>query len=199
MGITIKEICRLQEKLVNDWHKKDIKNKGEGFFLLVVENHIRNFKLWHVEDKAREIEVKDKIIADAKRAIDPLNQQRNDFIEKIDEFFLNNIIKQSLNKSAEMNSETIGSIIDKLSINSLKIYHMVEELNRKDSLQEYKQKCQIKLKILKEQREDSILCLKKLISDIFSGKKRIKVYRQFKMYNDPESNPILRESLRHKS
>ena len=91
----------------------------------------------------------------------------------------------------EMNSETPGSMIDRLSINALKIYHMDEEVQRKEITAEHRNKCAGKLSVLQEQREDLEQCLSKLLADLSSGEKRLKVYRQMKMYNDESLNPVL--------
>ena len=98
-----------------------------------------------------------------------------------------------------MNSETPGSIVDKITILSLKIYHMLEETNRKDVSEEHIKKCREKLEILKEQRFDLANALKKLIYDILNGNKKHKVYYQFKMYNDPDLNPVLYKNKRNNS
>ncbi|MCL5029022.1 MAG: DUF4254 domain-containing protein [Bacteroidetes bacterium] len=160
----------------------------------ILEEHKANFNLWHQEDIARRMDVPERIIVEAKRAIDKLNQLRNDLIEEIDlvlikEFEKKGIAFNSLN--VPQNSETIGSIIDRLSILSLKIYHMDEQSRRKDAGHDHQIKCLGKLGILKNQRDDLTLCLEQLIAECLTGKKKIKIYRQFKMYNDPSLNPEL--------
>ena len=92
---------------------------------------------------------------------------------------------------ARLNSETPGNLIDRLSINALKIYHMDEETRREKASREQKEKCEVRLGILKEQREDLGKCLDELIGDLETGRKILKVYRQLKMYNDPSLNPVL--------
>ncbi|OIP37668.1 hypothetical protein AUJ95_07855 [Candidatus Desantisbacteria bacterium CG2_30_40_21] len=99
--------------------------------------------------------------------------------------------------SLPINSETPGSIIDKMSILLLKIYHMNEETKRDNAPSDHIEKCQNKLNILQEQLEDLGNCLKILLEEIFSGKRRLKIYRQFKMYNDPTLNPQLYGMCHH--
>jgi hypothetical protein len=163
------------------------------FHALVSIQHQVNFELWHQEDMARDPDVSDSIIASVKRAIDVLNQRRNDLIEQMDQFLLNILRVENVKNDAdtEMNSETPGSMIDRLSINALKIYHMDEEVQRKEITAEHRNKCAGKLSVLQEQREDLEQCLSKLLADLSSGEKRLKVYRQMKMYNDESLNPVL--------
>jgi hypothetical protein len=100
-----------------------------------------------------------------------------------------NNVTNSLN--IEMNSETSGSIIDRLSINALKIYHMDEEILREEVTAEHRNKCAAKFTVLSEQREDLEQCFTKLFADLSSGEKRFKVCQQMKMYNDESLNPVL--------
>ena len=114
-------------------------------------------------------------------------------IEQMDQFLLKvqrgNNVTNSVN--TDMNSETPGSMIDRLSINVLKIYHMDEEIQREDATAEHREKCVAKLSVLREQRNDLEQCLAKLLADLSSGEKRLKVYQQMKMYNDESLNPVL--------
>jgi hypothetical protein len=168
--------------------------KGETLFGdLVLKQHRLNFELWHQEDEARRKDVSDAIIANVKRAIDRLNQIRNDFIEKLDLYLVEEVNRREITvkRGAVMNSETPGSIVDRLSILNLRIFHMQEEMNREDAGIKHRQRCKQKFEVLLEQRKDLIDCLEQLIQDIFIGKKKIKLYRQFKMYNDPSLNPSL--------
>ena len=80
--------------------------------------------------------------------------------------------------------ETVGSLIDKMSINELKIYHMIEQSKRDDITEEFRKDCLSRLDILKMQRNDLKDELQQLMNDIASGKKQLKLYRQLKMYND---------------
>ena len=98
----------------------------------------------------------------------------------------------------ELNSETPGSIIDRLSINALKIFHMDEEIQREDAAESHRIKCSGKLSVLQEQRQDLGQCLVKLLADLSTGKKRLKVYQQLKMYNDESLNPVLYQKVESK-
>jgi hypothetical protein len=121
-------------------------------------------------------------------------------IEQIDQFLLNIINAENVKNNAEteMNSETPGSLIDRLSINALKIYHMDEESHREEATAEHREKCVTKLSVLREQREDLEQCLAKLLADLSSGEKRLKVYQQMKMYNDESLNPVLYQKTESK-
>jgi hypothetical protein len=111
----------------------------------------------------------------------------------MDQFLVNILLTGNVKNNAEteMNSETPGSMIDRLSINALKIYHMDEEIQREEVTAEHRNKCAGKLSVLQEQRKDLEQCLSKLLADLSSGEKRLKVYQQMKMYNDESLNPVL--------
>ncbi len=158
--------------------------------------HYNNFTLWHLEDDARRSNVDAAEIVSCKRKIDTYNQQRNDAIERIDVWIANVLDNADIypGEETEMNSETPGSIIDRLSIVCLKIYHMSEQLHRNDVDKEHKKVAGMRLAILNEQRDDLTNALDKLVLDLRQAKKRHKVYRQFKMYNDPRFKPSLYKS-----
>jgi hypothetical protein len=160
---------------------------------LVQQEHCCNFDLWHEEDKARAPDVSDAAIATVKRSIDKLNQRRNDTIEKLDEFILSQLQswKVSADANAPWNSETPGSVIDRLSIMSLKVFHMHEQTQRLDATKEHIQKSRQRLEILTHQREDLTKALQILLDDLFAARKQMKIYRQYKMYNDPDANPAI--------
>jgi hypothetical protein len=152
----------------------------------------RNFLLWHEEDKARRTDVDDSAIANVKRAIDRLNQQRNDLIEKLDEAILAELSKTVPEPATDkINSETPGSIVDRISIMSLKVCHMEEDTLRDDIDEEHRQRSLHRLAVLKLQRSDLFEALGQLLGDYLANRKRMKLYKQFKMYNDPALNPEL--------
>jgi len=175
------------------WHGAGSGAPTDPLMALVQDEHRRNFDLWHEEDKARAPDATDAQIAAVKRAIDKLNQQRNDLIEKVDEHLASMLKGKGARPSphAAWNSETPGSVIDRLSILSLKVYHMREQAERLDAKPEHVQKCRDRLKILTQQQHDLTEALQNLFDDLFAARKQMKIYRQYKMYNDPDSNPAI--------
>jgi len=157
----------------------------------IERNHSYNCRLWDEEDKARRIDVNDIDIAKNKRTIDLFNQKRNDAIERIDEKILDRLSNIQLEEGAWFNSETAGSIIDRLSIVSLKVLHMGIQADRLDIDIENKEQSKRKKNQLNMQREDLSSCLNHLLKTAEKGKSFYKIYRQFKMYNDPKMNPYL--------
>jgi hypothetical protein len=155
---------------------------------LVLDQHRANFDLWHEEDKARDPDAADAAIVVVKRAIDRLNQRRNDLLEQIDLRLLDHTQSQ-MNQDAPLHSETPGLIIDRLSILSLKVFHTEEQVHR--STPEHRAASQSRLQLLSEQRSDLAECLTALWNDVLAGRRRFKLYRQLKMYNDPALNPVL--------
>jgi len=192
--LDVEWLLQRQLSQVGDWHNVQyIPESGDPLYQLVSEQHHTNFDLWHEEDKARDPDASDAIIATVKRSIDRLNQKRNDEIEKIDEALLDELGQRSVRimVDARLNSETPGSMIDRLSISALKIYHMDEETKRVDASSEHQKNCEAKLMLLQEQRRDLGKCLMEFLEDLVFGRKTLKVYRQMKMYNDSSLNPVL--------
>jgi len=154
-------------------------------------NHHHNQSLWKEEDLARRRNVPDSDIAANKRAIDGHNQKRNDAIERIDETLLNDLKDVVKKQNARLSSETAGGMVDRLSILSLKIRAMREQTRRSDVDRAHIETCEQKLARLLEQRGDLAGCLDRLLAEAARGESYFKVYRQFKMYNDPKLNPAL--------
>lgn len=179
------------------FHDKALAVLGEpaprdaGVWQAIVENHRHNCALWAEEDLARRRNVPDAEIAANKRAIDAHNQKRNDAIEQIDEFLLSYFSDVKRAEDARLNSETAGAMVDRLSILSLKIHHMRLQTERQDVDENHRQSCLAKLGRLIEQRTDLAACLDRLLCEVENGGTYFKVYRQFKMYNDPSLNPAL--------
>lgn len=146
---------------------------------------------WHLEDLIRDPRISPEKALQIKRRIDDSNQHRTDVVEYIDSYFLQQYSGVQPRADATINTESPAWAIDRLSILALKIYHMQQEVNRRDASPEHIAACSKKLGILQEQQVDLSLAIDQLISDIASGKKFMKVYRQMKMYNDASLNPVL--------
>jgi len=147
---------------------------------------------WHYEDIIRDPNIDPVAALKLKRQIDASNQDRTDMVEYIDSYFLEKYKDVKPKENATINSESPAWAIDRLSILALKIYHMNEEANREDASKEHKMKCQAKLDVLLEQRGELSTAIDQLLEDIENGNKYMKVYKQMKMYNDDELNPVLR-------
>ena len=173
------------------WAKSSPAQYDAGLWQFVELNHRFNNLLWDEEDLARRKDVADSEIAANKRAIDGFNQKRNDAIERMDEVILSALEQVLPLAESRLNSETAGSMIDRLSILSLKVFHMGLQTQRKDASPEHIATCSAKLVRLQEQRQDLASCLDRLLEDCAEGRAYYKVYRQFKMYNDATLNPYL--------
>ena len=147
---------------------------------------------WHYEDIIRDPQIDPVAALKLKRQIDASNQDRTDMVEYIDSYFLEKYKDVTPKADATINTESPAWGIDRLSILALKIYHMHEEATREDATDAHKQACQKKLDVLLEQRVDLSTAIDKLLDDISKGDKYMKVYKQMKMYNDDELNPVLR-------
>lgn len=189
----VSQVLELHERTVAQWHEREPHNQYQGFLHLVCEQHKFNFLLWHEEDVARSPDVGDARIAAVKRAIDRYNQQRNDAIERLDDWLCNELHVRGVlpRQNAKRSTETPGSAIDRLSILALRLYHMQEQAERPEASEEHRATVQGKLRVLTRQRADLGTALGDLVADIASGQQRLTVYRQFKMYNDPALNPYL--------
>jgi len=199
--ISIDDIIKLQTQKVADWHCGPIENNESGIMSTVCSQHSFNYQLWHEEDIARSPDVSDAEIARVKRSIDGFNQQRNDWIEKIDDEIAALIQSKNIQTrdDALLNTETPGSAIDRLSIISLRLYHLDEQLQRTDASDEHRQSVQQKMGVCHLQQSELAKSLQQLVDAIAAGTKRHLTYRQFKMYNDPTLNPYLYNAKRSKS
>ena len=177
------------------WHRLPANASGavpQSVLEAIRELHAANFKLWHEEDKARDAHSTDSEVAAAKRTIDAVNQMRNDHIERCDAILLETLAKRNLlNPSAEAHSETPGLMLDRLSILSLKRYHTLEEVARVNAPAGHTARNHERLNLLELQRNELAAGLERLWQRILLGERSFRVYRQLKMYNDPELNPVL--------
>ena len=146
---------------------------------------------WHYEDIIRDPHINPEEALALKRRIDRSNQDRTDLVEEIDSYFRQYYSDVNPLPEARLNTESPAWAVDRLSILALKIYHMQEQVERKDASAEHIAKCQAKLNVLLEQQKDLSLAIDQLLEDIKEGRKYMKVYRQMKMYNDHSTNPIL--------
>lgn len=162
-----------------------------GIHALCCELHHYNYTIWNKEDVARRTDVNSEAIAEVKRGIDKNNQKRNDAIERIDEWLLAHHYGHLMGLPLPMRAETPGSVLDRLSILALKVFYMGRQAERSDAGHEHVESCRNRLAILKEQQRDLQAALLGLFDDLEAGKVKFKIYRQFKMYNDPNLNPQL--------
>lgn len=198
-------LLQLHDRLTAEWHGlQPAKDRGAApaenpfddtqasFLAEVALQHRANFDLWHIEDEARSPGASDAALADVKRRIDATNQLRNDRAENLDRLLVQWLAERALpNPAAPLHSESPGLIIDRLSIQALKIYHTREEAQRLDGPPGHTERNQGRLATLEEQRADLAACLDALWREILAGTKRFKIYRQLKMYNDPSLNPSI--------
>lgn len=146
---------------------------------------------WHLEDIIRDPQIDPVAALALKRRIDASNQDRTDMVEELDTYFRNKYADVKPLADATINTESPAWALDRLSILALKIYHMKAETERTDAAPEHLSRCAAKLDILLQQREDLTAAIDRLLDDIAAGHKYMKVYRQMKMYNDPDTNPVL--------
>lgn len=193
------ELCQpIFEAAINDYHVADnidtpINNpyqKGTIEHDLYLKCWIDTVQ-WHFEDIIRDPAIEPSAALVLKRRIDKSNQDRTDLVERIDSYFLTLYKDVTPLPDATINTESPAWAIDRLSILALKIYHMRLEAERKDATADHRQKCAAKLNVLLEQQKDLSSAINTLIEDIANGKKYMKVYKQMKMYNDTETNPVL--------
>ncbi|MCT4580096.1 MAG: DUF4254 domain-containing protein [Flavobacteriales bacterium] len=158
--------------------------------LLYLKNWVDTVQ-WHYEDIIRDPEIDPIAGMELKRKIDKSNQHRTDLVEQIDDFYIEQFKTIEVKESATLNTESPAWVVDRLSILCLKIYHMQEQTERADVSDLHRQQCEHKLAVLKEQEIDLSNSFDQLLEDFAKGDKKIKVYRQMKMYNDNDLNPVL--------
>lgn len=197
--MTFTEKCwPIFEQVIADYHKTDcvdtpIPNpypERSIEFYLYLKCWIDTVQ-WHFEDLIRDPEIDPAAALVLKRRIDKSNQDRTDLVELIDSYFLDSYKDVKPLDAATINTETPAWAVDRLSILSLKIYHMQEQAERTDADEEHLKRCAEKLAVLREQRIDLSMALDTLLEDIAAGRKYMKLYKQMKMYNDPATNPVL--------
>ncbi|MBL6611849.1 MAG: DUF4254 domain-containing protein [Flavobacteriaceae bacterium] len=179
----------VDQPISNPYKKRDIEH------LFYLKNWIDTVQ-WHYEDIIRDPHINPEDALVLKRKIDASNQHRTDLVENLDAFFLNEYKNVEVIKDAQINTESPAWAFDRLSILALKIYHMQEEASRVEASENHRQACQKKLDVLLEQRTDLMSAIEQLLEDFKSGRKYMKVYKQMKMYNDDDLNPVLREAKR---
>ncbi len=146
---------------------------------------------WHLEDIIRDPDIDPVEALALKRRIDRSNQERTDMVEELDSYFRTLYSGVEVAADATINTESPAWALDRLSILALKIYHMAAEAGRADASAEHRARCAAKLAVLEEQRTDLVSAIGALLDDIAAGRKYMKVYRQMKMYNDADTNPVL--------
>jgi hypothetical protein len=193
LPMTVADIDAMLERLVAHWHAVDPAHEEDGLSGKVCDLHRFNFLLWHEEDIARSPDVTDAKIARVKRAIDGYNQARNDAIEKVDDWLIEELGRRGVAAVADAPAatETPGAAIDRLSILQLRRYHMREQIERADATTEHREKAAARMAVLDVQRAHLVEALARLLGEIFSGERPLRVFRQMKMYNDPSMNPYL--------
>lgn len=187
--------------LVDDLYSGNFKNTGATpIEKTIIDLLVSNFTLWGYEDEARRKDVTDKYIAGLKRKIDKENQRRNDLIDTIDALIVQDVVGDGrdrplriMDENLPMNSENPGSIYDRLTILALRSYNLKKEISRKDIEISHIERCSKMLEEVEEHSKDLLKCLKELMDDIYCGRKKIKSYKQHKLYNDPALNPALRK------
>jgi Protein of unknown function (DUF4254) len=198
--LSAEAITQLHDETTRTWHTAqavDAKSsQADSWLDRVARQHRANFDLWHIEDEARTPGATDARLADVKRRIDRTNQLRNDLAEDLDRTLLEWLAPQKLpHENAPLHSESPGLIIDRLSILALKMYHTREEAERVDAPPEHTTRNRERFAILEEQRGDLARCLDLLWRETLEGRRRFKLYRQLKMYNDPLLNPAIYRSF----
>ena len=189
---------RIFNRVIEEYHRWDdvdrpVENPyepGTIDHLLYHKNWIDTVQ-WHLEDIIRDPQIDPVAALELKRRIDRSNQERTDMVEELDSYFRKIYSEVQVAPDATINTESPAWALDRLSILALKIYHMKAEAERSDATAEHRARCAAKLAVLEEQRGDLTAAIDTLLDDIAAGRKYMKVYRQMKMYNDTDTNPVL--------
>ena len=197
----ISKAISIFKQSISDYHQLDcvdqpLKNPypvGSLDALLYHKNWIDTVQ-WHLEDIIRDPFIEPSEALKIKRRIDASNQERTDMVEYLDSYFLDLYKDIVTDVNTPINTETPAWAFDRLSILELKIYHLEQETIRRDVTNDHLLKCQEKLDVLLQQEIDLSVAIEQLLNDLNSGKKKMKVYKQMKMYNDPSLNPVLYKS-----
>jgi hypothetical protein len=188
--IDVATLVALQQDCILRWKTSAMQLTQQNFLALVEENHAFNYRLWHAEDKARRDDMGFEFVYHAKREIDYCNQQRNNRMEAMDEWLFTHY-KPAQPSDCPVHSETPGMMIDRLSILSLKAYHMNLQAQRKNVPASHRETCLQKTRVIVKQQNQLLCCLEQLLVEISQKKRTFQIYHQFKMYNDPNLNPEL--------
>ncbi len=188
----VNDIAALHSECIIEWKQAGIKLNQANFLRLVEENHAFNYQLWHAEDRARRDDFGYEMVYLAKREIDQCNQERNNRMEAMDEWLFKQL-QPAPHTQCPVHSETPGMMVDRLSIMSLKAYHMALQTNRNDVDETHRQTCLGKLHAIEAHQKQLLHCLDELLHNVQNRTRTFRVYHQFKMYNDPALNPELYE------
>ena len=190
--VDARAIVQLQDGRTRLWHGAPPQPARDGSLEALVEaQHAANFTRCHAEDEARRLSAAAASIAAVKREIDRVNQVRNDMTEQIDAWLLAHLQEAGMTQGGEQHSETPAMMMDRLSILSLKLFHTQQELDRAAGPPGHRERNAERFATLQEQRKDLAACLDRVWTQVCAGERYFKQYRQLKMYNDPELNPVL--------
>ena len=196
-GLDAHEFAALHSSRTRSWNRSGAPAQpappDSPLLALVESNHWRNHRIWQMEDHARRLDCDDVTIAQLKRRIDRENQMRNDAIERIDDEIIRLLetASVSVRDDAEIYSETPGSIIDRMSVLSLRVHHMALQAERGTASSSHRAQCRDKHELLVEQSARLTHCLSRLLEQLSEGRIRLIPTPRFKMYNDPDLNPAL--------
>jgi Protein of unknown function (DUF4254) len=194
-----KEINFIFKTAIEDYHENDSvdtiffpKYVDSQFAALLYQKNWIDTVQWHFEDIIRNPDGKPVFLMSIKRRIDASNQHRTDMVEQLDVYIFESLKNVKVVEGARLNSETPAWLLDKMSILQLKLYHFEAQAQKENQNEELRKSVNHKLQILKLQEQDLALCYDELMEDLQAGKKYMRLYKQMKMYNDPNLNPILK-------